>query len=79
MNKVEVVAKEGTWCPRENDPRRYITDSAPVAITLTPYYRACLRDGSLRDAVAGAKTGSEVIKKTKKKAVIKGHKKEVRK
>jgi len=77
MNKAKVIAKKGTKCPREEDPRRYITDSATVEVKLTPYYRACIRDGSLEDAGASAKVKKETSTKTKKEAKTKAAKKEV--
>jgi len=64
MKKVKVQAKKGTRCPREGSPRKYITDSVAVEISLTPYYRACIRDGSLVE-VTDDKTKN--VKEVKKK------------
>jgi hypothetical protein len=47
MGTMTVKAREGTRCPMEGNPRRYITDAAPSAVPDTRYYRRLLRDGSL--------------------------------
>jgi len=42
-----VIAQKGTKCPKEGKPRKYITDSAPVEVKGTAYYRRLVKDGSL--------------------------------
>lgn len=44
---MNVIAKKGTKCPKEGKPRKYITDSAPVEVPGTAYYRRLIKDGSL--------------------------------
>lgn len=47
-----VVSTPGTRCPKENNPRSYITDTEPVDIEPTSYYQRLIAEGSL---VAAAK------------------------
>jgi len=42
-----VIAQKGTKCPKEGKPRKYITDSTPVDVKGTAYYRRLVKDGSL--------------------------------
>jgi len=42
-----VMAALGTKCPKEQFPRDYITDSVPVNVPYTAYYRRRIADGSL--------------------------------
>jgi len=42
-----VVAKEGTRCPKEGNPREYVTDDKPVEVPDTAYYRRLAAEGSL--------------------------------
>ena len=44
---VRVVAAKGIQVPREDNPRRYISDSAEEELPLTEYYRRRLLDGDL--------------------------------
>lgn len=44
---MKVIAKQGTRCPKENKPREYITDSEPVDVPETSYYKRLVTDGSL--------------------------------
>jgi hypothetical protein len=44
---MNVIAKKGTQCPKEGKPREYITDSIPVEVPESTYYRRLIRDGSL--------------------------------
>ena len=55
MNRkqVEVIAPTGLICPRET--HGMITDSAPVTVPLTRYYKRMLAEGSLLRYVAPAK------------------------
>jgi hypothetical protein len=43
-----VISKPGTKCPKETNPRKYITDSAPIEVPATAFYRRLIQDGSLR-------------------------------
>lgn len=47
---MKVIAKQGTRCPKEGKPRQYITDSEPVEVPDTAFYKRLLADGSLRRA-----------------------------
>ena len=49
---MNVIAKKGTKCPKEGKPRKYITDSAPVEVPGTAYYRRLIKDGSLEIEVS---------------------------
>ena len=51
---MEVIAAKGLRCPMEGKPRSYITDSTPVDVPESAYYRSLVRDGSLVRAQAGA-------------------------
>jgi len=44
---MKVLAAPGTRCPKENNPREYITDKKPVDVPDSAYYRRLLADGSL--------------------------------
>jgi hypothetical protein len=59
--KLLVKAKPGEKCPREENPRTYISDDPKgTPVENTSYYRRLLNDGSL-DLVDGTKkkTGGE--------------------
>ncbi len=47
MDTLMVIAKEGTKCPMERQPRGYITDKKAVTVPNTVYYRRLLKEGSL--------------------------------
>lgn len=47
MDKITVMAKQGTKCPMEGNPREYITGKLKADVPNTAYYRRRLRDGSL--------------------------------
>jgi len=51
---MRVKAAPGTKCPKEGKPKEYITDSAPVDVKDSAYYRRLLADGSLVEAGADA-------------------------
>lgn len=51
---MKVLAKPGAKCPMEHKPRAYITDSVPVDVPDSTYYRRLLAEGSLVLAGAGA-------------------------
>lgn len=51
---MKVLAAPGTRCPMEGQPRKYITDSAPVEVPETAYYHRRLRDGSIVRATGAA-------------------------
>lgn len=44
---MKVTSKPGARCPKENGPRAYITDSVPVDVPDSAYYRRLIADGSL--------------------------------
>lgn len=44
---MKVVAKKGTRCPKENNPREYIDDIHPVEVPDTIYYKRLIEEGSL--------------------------------
>lgn len=44
---MNVRSKPGTRCPMENQPKKYITDSEPVSVPATAYYRRLVAEGSL--------------------------------
>ncbi len=44
---MKVKAAPGLKCPRENDPRSYITDDAAVEVPDSTYYLRRVADGSL--------------------------------
>ncbi len=47
---MRVVAAQGQKCPREENPRAYITDDVPADVPETSYYRRLVADGSLIEA-----------------------------
>jgi hypothetical protein len=47
MTTIKVKAKEGTRCPMENNPRKFIPDSAAIEVPDSSYFRRLVRDGSL--------------------------------
>lgn len=53
---MKVMAVPGIKCPKEGKPRFYISDSIPVDVPDSPYYRRLIADGSLvlADAPASA-------------------------
>ena len=58
--KLLVKANPGEICPREEDPRTYITDSAKGAeVEDSAYYRRLLADGSLVLVPAKTKGGDQ--------------------
>lgn len=44
---MKVIAAKGTRCPKEENPRQYITDDVPVDVLETAYYKRLIADGSL--------------------------------
>jgi len=44
---MQVKAAPGLKVPREDNPRKYITDSEPVEIEMTGYYIRRMADGDL--------------------------------
>jgi hypothetical protein len=46
-SNMKVTAAPGTQCPKEGKPREYITDSVPVEVPDSAYYRRLVSDGSL--------------------------------
>lgn len=53
---MRVQAAPGLKVPREEDPRKYITDAEPVEIEMTGYYVRRMADGDLVE-VAGEQPG----------------------
>lgn len=53
---MKVVAPSGLKCPKENNPRDYITDKVPVDVPETTYYRRLVSEGSL---IPAGKAGKE--------------------
>lgn len=47
---MKVQAAPGLLCPTEENPREYISDSAPVEVEASAYYLRLLSDGSLVEA-----------------------------
>jgi hypothetical protein len=43
-----VIAYPGLPCPKEENPRDYITDSYPMPVPNTMYYRRRIAEGSLK-------------------------------
>jgi len=50
-----VQSAPGTRTPMETNPRAYITDTEPIDVPDTTYYRRLLDDGSLVEARLGKK------------------------
>lgn len=44
---MKVIAAKGTRCPKEGNPREYITDDVAVDVPETAYYKRLVADGSL--------------------------------
>lgn len=62
MPKIVVKAQPGEKCPREENPRTYITDDAKgTEVADSAYYRRLIDDGSLAIVTAAikSKTGGE--------------------
>lgn len=53
---MRVQAAPGINVPREDDPRKYITDSEPVELEMTGYYIRRMSDGDLVEVPAQAPT-----------------------
>jgi hypothetical protein len=49
MKHIYVQAALGMKMPREGNPRSYITDSEPVPVEGSHYYRKAISDGDLVD------------------------------
>lgn len=47
MKHIYVKAAPGMKMPREGNPRSYITDSEPVPVEGSHYYRKAIADGDL--------------------------------
>lgn len=54
-----VKAAPGVKVPREDDPRKYITDDTSVDLEMTAYYIRRLADGDLVEAVETAKPAAK--------------------
>jgi hypothetical protein len=44
---MKVTAAKGSKCPKEGNPREYITDDNAVDVPDTAYYKRLIADGSL--------------------------------
>lgn len=55
---MKVRAAKGLRCPREENPREYITDHKAVSVAASPYYLRLVADGSLVDAEPEKRTKS---------------------
>jgi hypothetical protein len=51
-----VIAKPGRRCPKEDNPREYITDAKAEPVPETTYYKRLVDDGSL--LIASKKKGA---------------------
>jgi len=51
---MKVKAIEGSRCPMEGNPRKYITDSEAVEVPATSYYQRLVTEGSLVEEAAAA-------------------------
>lgn len=61
---MKVIAANGSKCPKEGNPREYITDSEAVDVPETAYYKRLIKDGSLTvQTVQAAQTVETVSKK----------------
>jgi hypothetical protein len=47
---MKVQAAPGMKCPIEGNPRKFITDAAPIDVPESAYYKRLVGDGSLRVA-----------------------------
>lgn len=59
---MKVIAAKGTRCPKEENPREYITDDTPTDVPETAYYKRLVRDGSLIEVVESGLTENETKK-----------------
>jgi len=64
---MRVQAAPGIKVPREDDPRKHITDSEPVELDMTAYYIRRMSDGDLVEVGNAASTAVAVTKTTAKK------------
>lgn len=65
---MRVIAAPGLNVPREDNPRKYITDAEPVDIDMTGYYIRRMSAGELVEVadVPASPTSSEVSARAKK-------------
>ncbi|GFO67882.1 hypothetical protein GMLC_14610 [Geomonas limicola] len=54
-----VKSAPGTQCPREDNPKTYITETEAVEVPDTAYYHRLVDDGSLVPAKLSKKTGGD--------------------
>ena len=54
-----VKAAPGTKCPKEGNPKQYITDSVAIEVPQTIYYRRRIADNSLIPVPAPAGAGTK--------------------
>lgn len=55
---MRVQAAPGIKVPREDDPRKFITDSEPVELEMTGYYIRRMSDGDLVEVPADSKAAA---------------------
>ncbi|MEG2173617.1 MAG: DUF2635 domain-containing protein [Desulfovibrionaceae bacterium] len=48
MSTITIIATQGLRVPMADNPRRYITDSVPVTVENTAYYRRRVADGDVQ-------------------------------
>lgn len=59
---MRVQAAPGIKVPREDDPRKYITDAEPVDVDMTAYYIRRMSDGDLVEPPAAKPVPKTTIK-----------------
>lgn len=65
---MRVQAAPGIKVPREDDPRKYVTDSEPVELEMTGYYIRRMSDGDLVEVPASAAAAAVASAPTARKA-----------
>lgn len=64
---MRVQAAPGVMCPKENNPRDYITDSEAIEVADSAYYHRLVADGSLVIAANAVSADAATDKKGGKK------------
>lgn len=60
MSKINVKAAPGLKVPREDNPRRYITDAESLEVENSAYYQRQLMAGDLIEVTATGKNKAKV-------------------
>lgn len=55
MSQINVKASPGLKVPREDNPRRYITDEKAIEVEDSAYYRRQIMAGDLAEVTASSK------------------------